>query len=188
MNDNYCRPYRCCCCCLNGDEGERGPMGPKGDAGPQGMQGLQGPQGPKGDAGPLGPRESEAFGSYMSMIPGQMMNFKQPIILDKTIAESGVAKNSDNSFTLKPAKYWEVNFGMNGAAAEGITEFDFFVNDKLITIMPVPGSNTFEHHTKSFIFPAPANSKFEIRMMGNSIKLGMHEPNAYFTIKSIADL
>ena len=186
---------------LQGPIGERGPQGPIGDRGPQGLQGetgavgpagpqgLQGLQGPKGDMGPPGPAsENQAFASYMSMISGQVIDFDHPIILDKTITENGVIKNADHSFTLEPAKYWEVNFGVNGAASEGITELDFYVNGELITIMPVPGSSTFDHRTISFIFPAPSDSKFEIIMKGHPMRLGIHEPNAYFTIKSIKDL
>ena len=214
---NRCCNCRCCCFCLRGEKGERGhrgetgpqgPMGPSGDTGPQGPightglqgpkgdtgeigpagpQGIQGPQGEKGDMGLPGPCEEQAFGSYMSMIAGQTIDFDHPIILDKTISQDGVVKNTDHSFTLEPAKYWEVNFGINGAADAGITEFDFYINGELMTIMPVPSSSTFDQHSISFIFPAPADSKFEIIMKGHPMKLGMHAPNAYFTIKSIKD-
>jgi len=173
---------------IKGDTGSPGPMGetgPKGDTGSVGPQGLQGPMGPIGPPGP--PCENQQFGSYMSMIPSQEIDFNHPIILDKIIVQNGVVKNVDNSFTLTPAKYWEVNFGVNGASAEGITEFDFLVNDKLITIMPVPSSSTFEHYSTSFIFFAPKDSKFDIIMKGHPIKLGMHAPNAYLVIKAIAD-
>jgi len=168
-----------------GDAGSQGLPGEQGPTGLQGQPGLQGEQGPKGDTGP--PCENQALGSYMSMISGQVINYNNPIVLDKTIAENGVIKNAENSFTLEPAKYWEVNFGVNGAADEGITEFDFYLNDELITIMPIPSSYTFDHRAMSFIFAAPENSKFEILMKGHTIRLGMHAPNAYFTIKSIAD-
>lgn len=173
---------------LDGPKGDTGSVGPIGPDGPKGDTGDVGPQGPRGDIGPPGPpSRNQAFGSYISMIPSQEINFNEPIILDKTLAENDVIKNADNSFTLIPAKYWKVNFGINGASDIGITEFDFYVNDELITLMPVPSSSSFEHYSTSFIFPAPADSEFKILMMGHPIKLGMHEPNAYFTIESIAD-
>ncbi|MCL2375568.1 MAG: hypothetical protein FWC82_03505 [Firmicutes bacterium] len=184
--NNRCHCCCRCCCCIKGDTGERGPRGPQGLQGPQGQPGPQGQSGPQGPQGP--PCEvNQAFGSYQSMIVSQLIDFDNPIILDKILAEKDVIKNADNSFTLTPAKYWKVDFGLNGAANEGITEVDFYINDELITLMPIPSSNTFEHHSISFIFAAPADSKFEIIMKGHPLRLGMHQPNAYFTIASIAD-
>jgi len=181
---NNCCNCNHCCYCLKGDKGDRGPAGPQGAQGPAGPTGAQGPVGPQGP-----PSESQvaAFGSYVSMIQGQTLHFNEPIDLDRTLVENGVIKNADHSFTLLTAKYWKVNFGVNGAALEGLTEFDFFVNDDLITVMPIPGSSTSEHHATSFIFAAPADSKFDIIMKGPSIRLSGNEPNAYFTIESIAD-
>ena len=174
-----------------GDPGPRGDAGPKGDVGPKGDTGPKGDAGPKGDTGPKGEcdcgQNQQSFGSYSCTIGGQDIAYSQPIVLDRTLAQSGVTKNADHTFTLGASKYWKVDFGINGYSPVGISEFMFYVNGKEIKNMPLPGSSSFEHYSVSFIFPATAGSVFKIIVVGHEVKLGAHAENAYLTIESVAD-
>lgn len=58
-NNNFCRPFGCCCP-VPGPTGPTGPAGgptgPTGPTGPAGLTGPTGPTGPQGNVGPQGPQ------------------------------------------------------------------------------------------------------------------------------------
>ena len=186
-----------------GDKGDCGPKGcpgERGDRGPRGEDGLQGEQGPKGDKGDKGEKgdscECEnaisAFGSYISMIPSQKLDFKEPVRFDKTLASKDIIKNTDDSFTLVPSKFWKITFGVVVQSLATIGEFLFYINENLVTNMPVidPRLHPERHSSISFITPAKANSTLKIvavTQSGGLVELSIHAENAYLTIEGIAD-
>jgi len=133
-----------------------------------------------------GSQEPESLGSYISMIHSQEVNTDRPIIFDKTVTEKGVTKNADNSFTLNKSKYWKVNFGAHVSSTVGISEIMFYVNDILVTNLPIYSSTQYPY-SMSFIVPAKAGSVLKVLCAGHPIRLEMHEANAYLTIQSLAD-
>jgi len=130
--------------------------------------------------------KEKSFGSYLSMISGQTLDYKDPLVFDKTITQKNILMNDDHSFTLLPSKYWKIDFGMTGYSPTGISEILFYINDELVTNMPIPGSSSTDNHSISFITPAPAGAVLKV-LSASSTKLGIHEENAYLTIEGIAD-
>jgi len=192
-----------------GPKGDRGPRGEDGPAGERGEPGAPGEQGPKGDTGERGepgepgepgPKgdngdsfESAAFGSYISMIPGQQLTESNPITFDKVISSKDVTKHADNSFEFGASKFWKVSFGATVQSLNAIAEFLFYINGRLVTNLPVTGSLSGGHEeqfTMTFIAPAESGSKLEIRTAtnGHPVTLAMHAANAYLVIEGIADL
>jgi len=133
-----------------------------------------------------GTESVQSFGSYISMIPSQELDMNDPIVFDKTVTQKDITKNADHSFTLNASKYWKVDFGAHVSSTAGISEIMFYLDDKLITNLPIFSSTQYPY-TMSFIVPAKAGSVLKVLAAGHPIKLGMHAENAYLTIESIAE-
>jgi len=116
------------------------------------------------------------------------MEYQEPIKFDTTMSENGVERNSDYTFTLKPAKYWRIDFGVQAYSTSGIAEFLFILNGGQVATMPIPSSSGQNHYSFSFIVPAKENSVLKILGTGHPIDLDPHQPNAWLTIQAIADL
>jgi len=128
-----------------------------------------------------------AVGSYLSMIPHQLVNRNEPVIFDVTITEKGVTKNADHSFTLNASKYWKVDFGASMSSTEGgPAEVMFYIDDELVSNLPL--FDSFQrHYTRSFITPAKQGAVLKVIGVGNPIRFESLQSNAYLTINSVAD-
>ena len=106
--DNFfsggCCPQRecsCNCCCVPGPQGPIGPQGPTGATGPVGPQGPAGGVLSFADFYALMPSDNGE-----AIAPGEDVNFPR----DGAISGTGIARISDNSFTLTNVGTYQVLF------------------------------------------------------------------------------